>query len=158
MAFPPFAVVLSLSNVLGEGIKSLVFSIVLSMWVWFVRVIRSYVKRELHKDYITSSIMAGCNNRQIIFNHLLPNSIPTLMVYFSTSIASLILMISGYAFLGVGFDPNIPEWGAMLNNGKAYLYSSPKLIIFPGLCIIFTAMGFNLLGEGLRDLLAPEGD
>lgn len=158
MAFPPFAVVLSLANVLGEGIISLVFSIVLSMWVWFVRVIRSYVKRELNKDYITSSIMAGCSSRQIIFNHLLPNITPTLIVYFSTSIAALILMISGYAFLGVGFDMNIPEWGAMLNNGKAYLYSSPKLIIVPGLCILFTAMGFNLFGEGLRDVLVPEGD
>lgn len=157
MAFPPFAVVLSLSNVLGEGVKNLILSLVISMWVWFVRVIRAYVKVEMEKDYITSSKIAGCSNFKIIISHLLPNITPMLLVYFSTSIAALILMVSGYAFLGVGFDPNIPEWGAMLSNGKAYLYSSPKMIILPGICILFTAMGFNLLGEGVRDIIEQRG-
>ncbi|KAJ52859.1 ABC-type dipeptide/oligopeptide/nickel transport system permease subunit [Clostridium tetanomorphum] len=155
MAFPPFAVVLSLSNVLGQGVKNLILSLVISMWVWFVRVIRSYVKVEMKKDYIISSRIVGCSNLKIIIFHLLPNLVPMLLVYFSTSIAALILMISGYAFLGIGFDPNIPEWGAMLSNGKAYLYSSPKMIILPGICILFTATAFNLFGEGLRDIIAP---
>lgn len=157
MAFPPFAVVLSLSNVLGEGIKSLILSLVISMWVWFVRLIRSYVKVEMKKDYIVSSKITGCSNLKIIIFHLVPNLIPMLLVYFSTSIAALILMISGYAFLGVGFDPNTPEWGAMLSNGKAYFYSSPKMIILPGICILFTAAAFNIFGEGLKDVLKPKG-
>lgn len=157
MAFPPFAVVLSLSNVLGQGVKNLILSLVISMWVWFIRVIRAYVKIEMEKDYIISSRIAGCSNLRIMICHLLPNIAPRLLVYFSTSIAALILMVSGYAFLGVGLDPNIPEWGAMLSNGKAYLYSSSKMIILPGICILFTATGFNLFGEGLRRVIEEKG-
>ena len=97
-----------------------------------------------------------CSGADILFSHILPNILPLLVVYFSTGIASIILMISGYSFLGLGLGNDIPEWGAMLNSAKQYLYSNPMLIVYPGTCILLTAAGFNLFGEALRDILSPE--
>ena len=111
------------------------------MWIWFVKIIRTYVQVELKKEYIVASKIAGCTNIKLIFYHILPNIFPSLLVYFSTNIASIILIISAFSFLGMGFSASIPEWGGMLTQGKAYFYSSPSLIIFPGLCILFTTTG-----------------
>lgn len=158
MAFPPLVLVLALVGILGQGAWNLVLAIILSMWVWFVKVIRSYVLIEKSKDYVTASKIAGCSSMDILVVHILPNIIPLMVVYFSTGIASIILMISGYSFLGLGLGNDVPEWGAMLNNAKQYLYSNPTLIVYPGICILLTATGFNLFGEALRDILSPEED
>lgn len=156
MAFPPLVVVLALVGMYGQGISNLMIAIVLSMWVWFAKVVRSCVLIEKNKDYIISAKIAGANKAQILFSHILPNIITTLLVYFSTNVASVILMISGYSFLGLGFEKGVPEWGAMLNDAKLYIYSQPSLVIYPGLCIILTAIGFNMFGEAIRDILSQE--
>mgnify|MGYP000038928846 FL=1 len=158
MAFPPLVIVLTLMGVIGQGAVNLIVSIILSMWVWFVKVVRSYVLIEKSKDYITAAKISGCSGADILLAHILPNILPLLAVYFSTGIASIILMISGYSFLGLGPGNDIPEWGAMLNSAKQYLYSNPMLIVYPGTCILLTAAGFNLFGEALRDILSPEED
>lgn len=155
MAFPPIVVVLSLAGLMGEGIFNIIISVVLSMWVWHVKVIRSYVLMEKAKDYVIAAKIAGCSNLKIIFNHILPNVLPVMIVYFSTSIAALILMVSGYSFLGIGIGSDIPEWGSMLSSAKSFV-SKPKLIFYPGFSILFTAAGFNLFGEALRDIVTPE--
>ena len=116
MAFPPLVVVLSLIGVVGQGAVNLILSIILSMWVWFVKVVRSYVLMEKSKDYIAAAKISGCSGTDILFSHILPNIVPLLAVYFSTGVASIILMISGYSFLGLGLGNDIPEWGAMLNS------------------------------------------
>lgn len=156
MAFPPLVVVLSLAGVLGQGISNIIMSVVLSMWVWFVKVIRSYVLIEKGKEYVTAAYIAGCSDFKIIIRHIIPNILPMMIVYFSTSIAALILMVSGYSFLGIGTNRNVPEWGSMLSSARIFLYSNPKLIFYPGLCILFTSAGFNLFGEALRDIITPE--
>ena len=158
MAFPPLVIVLTLMGVIGQGAVNLIVSIILSMWVWFVKVVHSYVLIEKSKDYITAAKISGCSGADILLTHILPNILPLLAVYFSTGIASIILMISGYSFLGLGPGNDIPEWGAMLNSAKQYLYSNPMLIVYPGTCILLTAAGFNLFGEALRDILSPEED
>lgn len=156
MAFPPLVVVLSLAGVLGQGVLNIIVSVVLSMWVWFVRVIRSYVLIEKGKAYVTSAHIAGCSDFKIITKHILPNILPMMIVYFSTSISALILMISGYSFLGIGINGDMAEWGSMLSSAKSFLYSNPKLILYPGLCILFTAAGFNLFAEAFRDIITPD--
>src|SRR3712207_1597806 len=118
MAFPPIVIVLSLLGILGQGSVNLIISIVLSMWIWFVKVIRSYVLIEKRKNYIIAAKISGCNSLDIIVKHIFPNVAPLVIVYFSTGIAAIILMISGYSFLGVGLSENIPEWGIMLSNSK----------------------------------------
>lgn len=156
MAFPPLVIVLAVAGIRGTGVVNLVMAIVFSMWVWFVKVVRSCVLMEKNKDYIIAARIAGANDIQIILNHIFPNIFPTLLIYFSTSIASVILMISGYSFLGLGFETGTPEWGAMISEAKSYIYSQPSLILWPGGCILLTATGFNLFGEALRDILNEE--
>lgn len=156
MAFPPLIIVLSLVGALGQGILNILIAVVFSMWVWFAKITRSYVLLEKKKGYITASKIAGCSDYAIITQHIIPNVLPSIIVYFSTGIASMILMISGFSFLGLGIEAGIPEWGAMLSSGKAYLYTHPLMLVYPGTCILFTAAGFNLFGEALRDIISPE--
>lgn len=156
MSFPPLLVVLSLVGALGQGILNIMVAVVFSMWVWFAKIVRSYVLLEKQKGYITAAKIAGCTDAQIITRHIIPNILPAMVVYFSTGIAGMMLMISGFSFLGLGIEAGVPEWGAMLSSGPAYLYSHPSLLVYPGVCILFTAAGFNLFGEALRDIISPE--
>ena len=156
MSFPPLLVVLSLVGALGQGILNIMIAVIFSMWVWFAKVVRSYVLLERKQGYIMAAKIAGCSDLKIITRHIIPNILPALLVYFSTGIAGMILMISGFSFLGLGITAGVPEWGAMLSSGKAYLYSHPLLLVYPGLFILFTATGFNLFGEALRDIISPE--
>ena len=156
MAFPPIAIVLSLIGALGQGIFNLAISIIISSWVWYIRIIRNFILTEMAKPYIVSAKISGCSDIKIMVYHILPNIIPQCLVFFSTGVAGIILMISGFAFLGIGIEPGIAEWGAMLNSGKSFLYSNPELILYPGICILFTATAFNLFGESLRDILSKE--
>lgn len=156
MAFPPLLIAVTLIGSLGQGMVNIVVSILFSMWVWFAKIVRTFVLQEKHKDYITACRVAGCSDLQIVLGHILPNILPQLIVYFSTGIASIVLTVSGYAFLGFGFAPGTAEWGAMFSQASSYLYSHPMLIVYPGLCIIFTTAGFNLFGEALRDIISPE--
>ncbi len=156
MAFPPLIVVLSLVGALGQGIRNIVAAVVFSMWVWFAKIVRSFVLMEKNKEYIIASKIAGCSDYKIIMSHIIPNILPSLIVCFSTGIAGLMLMISGFSFLGLGIEAGAAEWGSMLSSGRAYLYSHPSLIVYPGICILFTAAGFNLFGEALRDIISPK--
>lgn len=156
MAFPPLIIVISLVGAFGQGILNIILAIVFSMWVWFSKVVRTYAAIEKEKDYITASKIAGCSDSRIIFYHIIPNIMPQFLVYVSTGIASVIMLVSGFSFLGLGFSAGTPEWGAMLSEAKGSFYSHPMLVVYPGLCILLAAAGFNLFGEALRDISSPE--
>ena len=100
--------------------------------------------------------ISGCGTLKLILRHLIPNILPQYFVYLSTGIASSILMVSSFAFLGLGLPAGVSEWGAMLSEARSGLYSHPEMLIYPGICILLTAAGFNLFGEALRDMLVPE--
>ena len=156
MAFPPIVLLLAFLGSFSQSAGTVILSIVFSMWVWFVKVIRSAVLIEKKKGYITAAKIAGGTSFGIIVHHLFPNIVPVIIVYFSTGLAAIILMISAYSFLGVGLGSDTPEWGAMLAYSKQYLYSHPMLIVYPGLCILFAAAGCNIFGEAVRDALSPQ--
>lgn len=156
IAFPPLVIVMSLIGSLGQGAVNISIAIIVSMWVWFVRVIRTFTLEQKRREYVTAAKISGCGHFKIITKHILPNIAPSLIVYFSTGVSSIILMISGFAFLGIGMETGIPEWGAMLNDGRTFIYSRPYMLLYPGLCILFTAAGFNLFGETLRDIISKE--
>ena len=141
IAFPSLIIAIAVIGVLGNGLQNIAVSVVIATWAWFVRIVRSYSVQEMGKDYI-----------------LIPNILPQFLVYVSTGVASSIIMVSSFAFLGLGLPSGTPEWGAMLNDARTALYSHPELLIYPGLCIFVTAAGFNLFGEALRDILTPEED
>ena len=101
-------------------------------------------------------MVSGASDLQIVVRHLIPNVLPQFIVYFTTGIATAIMSISSFAFLGVGLIAGTPEWGAMLNEARNSIYTNPGLIIYPGICLIVCCAGFNLLGEGLRDIIGKE--
>lgn len=156
MAFPPLIMVLSLVGALGQGVNNILIAVFFSMWVWFAKVVRTYAGIEKGKDYVTASKIAGCSDVRIIMHHIIPNILPQCIVYLSTGIASLILMVSSFSFLGLGFEAGTAEWGAMLSEARSNFYSHPALVVYPGLCILFATVGFNLFGEALRDIISPE--
>lgn len=157
MAFPPLVIAISLVGALGVGIANIFAAVFFSSWIWFAKVVRTWALNEKSKDYITASKIAGCSRAGIIFQHIIPNILPQCVVYLSTGVASVIIMVSGFAFLGFGFPAGTAEWGAMLSGAQANFYTHPEFLLYPGLCILLAAVGFNLFGEALRDIVTPEG-
>ncbi len=153
ISFPQMVIAIAVIGILGSGVRSIILAIVVAMWAWFARMVRSYAVLEMGKDYILAARLAGCGTFKLIFLHLIPNILPQFLVYLSTGVASSIIMVSGFAFLGLGLPPEMAEWGAMLNAARGMMYSHPEMLIYPGACILTAAAGFNLFGEALRDLL-----
>lgn len=153
ISFPSLIIAVAVIGILGNGIQNLMIAMVISMWAWFTRMVRSYSLTEMGKDYILAAKISGCKKGKLIFKHLIPNIMPQFLVYLSTGVASSILTVSGFAFLGLGLPTGTSEWGAMLNDARSCLYSNPQLLIYPGICIVLAAAGFNLFGEALRDIM-----
>ncbi len=156
ISFPALIIAVAVIGVLGNGLQNIAIAVVVAMWAWFTRSVRAYALVEMGRDYIPAARISGCGTAKLILRHLIPNILPQLFVYLSTSVASSILMVSGFAFLGLGLPPGTAEWGAMLNDSRTNIYSHAEFLIYPGLCILITAAGFNLFGEALRDILLPE--
>jgi peptide/nickel transport system permease protein len=156
MAFPSLVVVLSLTGALGQGVEIILISVIFSLWVWYAKIFRTYAVIEMAKDYIMAARIVGNSGPRLVFCHVIPNILPQCLVLLCTGIASMILMVSGFSFLGLGFEAGTPEWGAMMGQGRANFYSHPELVVYPGLCVLISAAGFNFLGEALRDVIAPE--
>ena len=153
ISFPQLVIAVAVIGIMGEGIVPLMVAIVVAMWAWFTRMVRSYAVMEMGKDYILAARIVGCSTVKLIFRHLIPNVLPQFIVYLSTGVASSIIMVSGFAFIGLGLPAEVPEWGAMLNSARNTLFSHPEMLVWPGLCIMLTAAGFNLFGEALRDIV-----
>lgn len=158
VSFPQLIIAVTVIGILGNGLQNIAVAVVVSSWAWFTRIVRSYAVVEMGKDYILSAQISGCGTMKIVFRHLIPNILPQFLVYASTSVASCILLVSSFAFLGLGLPSGTSEWGAMLNEARASFYSHPHLLVYPGICILIAAAGFNLFGESMRDALMPEED
>ncbi|MFQ7748430.1 MAG: ABC transporter permease subunit [Eubacteriales bacterium] len=133
---------------------SIVLSIVIAMWVWNARVAHPCASGA-ESAYVITCRMSGCSELRIVFRHIIPNILPHLLVLYSTGLSSIIIMISSYAFLGLGLETGTADWGAMFVNANKLMFSHPQFLVYPGLCILFAAAGFNLFGEALRDICAP---
>lgn len=158
MAFPLIVIAMALVSAVDNSVVSVIIAIGVSMLTWFVRMVRSYAKTECGKEYIEAARISGASGFRIVICHLIPNVFPQFVVYFTTGIATAIMSVSSFAFLGVGLIAGTPEWGAMLNEARNSVYSNPVLLIYPGICLIVCCAGFNLLGEGLRDAIGKEDD
>lgn len=157
VAFPALVIAAAVVGVLGNGLENIALSVIVAMWAWFTRMVRSYAVVEMGRDYILAARIAGCGWGKLVFLHLIPNIFSQFLVYLSTGVSSMILTVSGFAFLGLGLPAGTAEWGAMLSEARTGLYSHPEFLIYPGVCILITAAGFTLFGEALRDILPPEG-
>lgn len=152
---PSFLMALVICAAFGANIFTLMFAIAFGSIAGQSRIIRSAVLSVKNNEYVEAAKAMGANDLQIIFYHIIPNCVGTIIVQFSMKIAGGILSASALSFLGLGVQPPDPEWGAMLSGGRGYMLDNPYLTLFPGLCIVVVVMALNMLGDGLRDALDP---
>jgi ABC-type dipeptide/oligopeptide/nickel transport system permease subunit len=155
LAFPGFLLALALVAVLGVGIKNTVISIGISMVPIYIRLVRGCALSIREEVYVEAARAVGTRDIVILLRHILPNVMVPITVQTSLGMGMAILFAAGLGFLGLGVQPPTPEWGTMLSSGRAYLFHSPHVATFPGIAIFLAVLGFNLLGDGLRDALDP---
>jgi peptide/nickel transport system permease protein len=154
-AFPTVLLAIFLVAVLGPSLVSVMISVGLGYWGGFARVVRGQILSLREQDFVIAARALGANNVRIMFRHLLPNCIAPVIVMATLLLADAILIEATLSFLGMGAQPPTPSWGSILSSGRSYLRLAPWVTFFPGLAIMFTVLGFNLLGDGLRDALDP---
>ncbi len=155
LAFPSFLLALSLVSLLGVGLTNVILAVGVSTIPSFIRLTRGSVLVIREQTYIEAAKAVGAHDSAILFRHILPNTLTPVIVQATLGLGVAILMASGLGFLGLGVQPPTPEWGAMLGEGRNYIFSAPHVATFPGLAIFLAVLGFNLLGDGLRDALDP---
>lgn len=155
LAFPPLILYLAIVGTLGVGLRNVMIALVSISWVSYARVVRGLVVVLRERGYVRASRALGARDRRLMWRHILPNVVPPVVVLASLQIGGLILSLAALGFFGLGVTPPTPEWGSMINQSRLFLQTSPALMIWPGLAISLTVIGFNLLGDGLRDVLDP---
>jgi peptide/nickel transport system permease protein len=155
LAFPTLILALAIVGVLGPGLENMLLAITLVVWAYYARLVRGIVLEIRERPYIKAAIALGGSRPYIIFRHIFPNIISPVIVLASLQMGYLIMTTAGLSFLGLGIQPPTAEWGAMLNAGRNFFLLAPQLMIYPGVMISLTVLGFNLLGDGLRDVLDP---
>ena len=155
LAFPGFLLSLSLVAVLGVGLQNVIISVGIGALPSFIRLVRSSVLTIRELSYVEAARSIGVPNVAILFRHVLPNALAPVIVQATLNLGTAILVAAGLGFLGLGVRPPTPEWGTMLGEGRNYIFSAWYVATFPGLAIFLAVLGFNLLGDGLRDALDP---
>jgi peptide/nickel transport system permease protein len=155
LAFPLFLLALGITGLIGPGLRNLTIALVSVAWAGYARIVRSAVLAERGKLYVEAARAAGASEVRILRKHVLPNVVAPVLVLTTLDMGVVLLAVSGLSFLGLGVKPPTPEWGAMLAEGRNYLDQGPQMTVFPGAAIFLMVLGFNLLGDGLRDALDP---
>jgi peptide/nickel transport system permease protein len=155
LAFPSFVLYLAILGTLGPGLRNLMVALVVISWDEYARVVRGLVLSLRERGFVRASLALGASDRRLMVRHILPNVVPPVVVLASLQTGKLILALAALGFFGLGVQPPTPEWGTMINQSRLFLQTSPALMIWPGLAISLTVLGFNLLGDGLRDVLDP---
>ena len=156
LAFPTMLLLLSIVAALGPGLGTVLVALGISWIPWVSRYARGSVLAVRNCEYVTSAKLIGGTNRYIMFRHVLPNIVPTLIVYSTLHIGAAIIATAGLSYIGLGAQPPSPEWGAMLRIGRGFLRQAWWMSVFPGLAIFVAVLCINLLGDGLRDALDPK--
>lgn len=155
LGFPSLILAIAIVFVLGPGIRNTLLAIAIVTLPQYARVMRASVLSVKEIDYVAASRALGSSPARILFTRVIPNALTPLVVLGTLGIAGAILEAAALGFLGLGAQPPTPEWGRMLADETARIFTAPHLMIFPGLAIVITVLGFNMLGDGLRDALDP---
>lgn len=155
LAFPGLLLAIALVAVLGPSLGHVVLALALIGWVGYARFVRGYVLRARELDFVQAARALGASTPRILLRHVLPGALPGITVQATLGMGGAILSEASLSFLGLGVQPPAPSWGTMLNNGRVHLLDAPHLTIFPGLAIALLVLGFNFLGDGLRDRIDP---
>ncbi len=155
LAFPRLILALALVAVLGPGIENAVLAIALTAWPPYARVARAETLTVRSSDYIAAVRLQGAGSARVIWGHVMPMCLPSVIIRVTLDMAGVILTAAGLGFLGLGVQPPLPEWGLMISAGRKFLFEQWWVATMPGLAIFIVSLGFNLLGDGLRDVLDP---
>jgi peptide/nickel transport system permease protein len=155
MAFPLIALLIVLAAVLGPSLTTTILVIGATVWARYARVVRAEVMSVRQRDFVVAARALGSRDRSIIFRHVIPNVLSSVIVLASLQIGSIIILESALSFLGLGVRPPTPSWGGILADGRAFILRYPHIAIFPGVMIVITVLAFNFIGDGLRDALDP---
>lgn len=153
--FPSFLLALAFAAVLGPSLTNVMLAISVSYWASFARLVRGQALTVRERLFVEASRALGAGNGRLMFTHVLPNCLAPLIVWASIGVADAITIESSLSFLGVGTQPPTASWGYMLSSAKAFIEEAPWIAVFPGIAIVVAILGFNLLGDGLRDVLDP---
>ncbi|MFH1479861.1 MAG: ABC transporter permease [Pseudomonadota bacterium] len=154
LAFPGILLAIAITGILGPSLNHVILSLCIMGWVGYARIVRAQILSIREREYILAAKALGLSPCRIIFRHILPNTLSPVIVEATFGIAGAILAESSLSFLGLG-PQDVPTWGGMLNEGVDFLLFAPHVATFPGLAIMITVMGFNFLGDGLRDHFDP---
>ncbi|MDO6707499.1 ABC transporter permease [Photobacterium sp. 1_MG-2023] len=157
LAMPFILLAITFIAIVGGGLKNMIILLIISQWVQYARLVRGSVLSLRDREFIQSARAIGVSHFHILFSHLLPNLIGPVIVLMTLNVANNILLESSLTFLGLGVDPLTPSWGGMLANGRTYIQTAWWVSFFPGIAILLTVLGLNLLGDWLRDSLDPTG-
>lgn len=155
LSIPPLILALTIMALLGPGLINIFIALGFTLWTYTCRVTRAQTLSLKEKEFVEAARAIGVSDIKIIFKHILPNIIGPILVIATFGVASAILIESSLSFLGIGTQPPTPSWGTMLSSGKEYIWVAPWVMIYPGVAIVLTILGLNLMGDGVRDYLDP---
>ncbi len=155
LAFPGLLLAIALVAVLGPSLGNVVLALTVIGWVGYARLVRGQVLRAREFEYVVAARALGAGTWRALTRHVLPTALPAVTVQATLGMAAAILSEAALSFLGLGVQPPTPSWGTMINGGRSHLLDAPHLTIFPGLFLALVVLGFNFLGDGLRDRLDP---
>jgi peptide/nickel transport system permease protein len=157
LSLPGLLLALAVVAILGPGLQNLLLALGIAGIPYYARLVRGQALEIKSREYVEAARVVGSSNTRVMLRHILPNTLSTLIVVASLDLAGNILAASGLSFVGLGAQPPSPEWGAMLSTGRDFMREQWWISTFPGVAIAVTVLGFNLLGDGLRDILDPRG-
>ncbi len=158
LAFPKLILALAFVAALGPGIENAIIAIAITSWPPYARVARAETLTVRRSDYIKAVEIMGASPARIVLRHVMPLCISSLIVRVTLDMAGIIIIAAGLGFLGLGAQPPLPEWGAMIASGRRFILDQWWVAAMPGMAILAVSLGFNLLGDGLRDALDPRGE
>jgi len=154
-AFPAILLAIAIVAALGPSLPNLIFTIAVLTMPQFAVLARGATLAARSLEYVQAAVALGAPSRRVVFGHILPNVLPPVIVAATLNLSIVILVEAGLSFLGLGTQPPAPSWGGMISRGRQYMTIAPWLVVFPGLAIMLAVLGFNLLGDGLRETLDP---
>jgi peptide/nickel transport system permease protein len=156
LAFPGLLLAIALVAVLGPSLRNVLIALTIGGWVGYARLVRGQALKARELEYVQAARALGAGSTRILWRHVVPTALPAVVVQGTLGMAGAILGEAALSFLGLGVQPPTPSWGTMLNGGRAHLLDAPHLTLFPGLAIALLVLGFNFLGDGLRDWADPK--